>query len=275
MTDIVVIPMLPNTSKQVFWSEYLKRNHLDDFGFADAGIATWKRWCSRNNVLLMIARELPLPEKCGWPAGQIATLLDFPPTIQRWLLPPFLMDQYGPGTSIAMIDADTIINPRSPSIFKQQSSDLLLTKDRKEWTDWKNNSCSAFAPLFPDVELDKSLYFNAGVMVHRTPLLAISFINFVLENHDELLGKLNGKVGTDQTPLNFMLQRLQKTKNLSISWLDSRWNARVDIALKEATRDQAQWPELAPRVVAGNCISHFIQTKHLMVSTEKFFSESV
>jgi hypothetical protein len=183
------------------------------------------------------------------------------------------MGRHGPGTSIAMIDADTLINPRSPSIFKQQASDLILTKDRREWTNWKSNSCATFAPLFPDVDLDKTLYFNAGVMVHRTPLLATSFIDFVLENHDELLGRLNGMVGTDQTPLNFMLQGLRKAESLSISWLDARWNARVDIALKEATRDQSRWPELAPRVVAGNYISHFIQTKHLMASTERFLSE--
>jgi hypothetical protein len=248
---------------------------VKSFDFADVGIASWKRWCSQNNVRLEIASKLPLPEECCRSASQIEILLAFPPTIQRWLLPPFFLRQHGPGTSVAMIDADTLINPTSPSIFKQQSSDLILTRCQ-EWTAWNSRSCSAFTPLFPDMNLDPALYFNAGVMVHRTPLLATSFIDFVLDNHDKLLkllSILDEPIGTDQTPLNFLLQRLKKNTNLSISWLDSRWNAQMDILLNKVTHDQSKWADLAPRVATENFISHFIGTKPLMASTERFLRQ--
>ena len=287
MSDIIIIPLLPFKSREEIarsfgksrakeWEEQWDRK----LNFAEAGISSWKNWAIRNNILLEVAESLPAPEECGYSGEQIELLRTLPPPVQRWLLPLAAARKHGDGTRIAMVDADTIISPRAPSIFEQNKSDviltqtifeqckpdMILTRDRPEWNKWKANSLAAFAPMFPDIKFDKSLYFNAGVMVLNSLALPRTFLDFTLTRFTEFMSRIDGRVGTDQTPLNFILQRLMRDEGLSVSFLDPKWNARMDLMLTSVTPDRARWKKLARDIVLGNHISHFIKTKGLMPS---------
>jgi hypothetical protein len=273
MTNLVTMPLLPvstlnplsrffGTHRTASWNRHI----TGESTFTEAGIASWIEWSSKNGIQFEIAKRMPDPEDCGCSKSQIENLQQFPPTVQRWLLPLAAFHKYGRDSGVAMVDADTIVSPGAPSIFcDRHESDLNLTRDR-EWNDWKTTSCKAFAPLFPDVDFDQSLYFNAGVMVLNSPVLASEFIKFTLARSSEFLSVMDGTVGTDQTPLNFLFQRLKKSGTLSASFLGPKWNARVDLALAAREPNQDKWKSLARSVVSENFISHFIMTKELMPS---------
>lgn len=273
MPDIIIIALLPTTSRDPL-SRFIgshraaswKRNDSGESPFAEAGISSWIEWSSRNGTRLEIAREMPSPTECGCSRSQIETLQQFPPTIQRWLLPIAAFRRYGHGCNVALVDADTIVSPGAPSIFADRhEADVGLIVDH-ERNEWRSTSCEAFAPLFPDVDLDQSLYFNDGVTVLHNPVLAEEFIKFTLTQASKFLDVMDGSVGTDQTPLNFLFQRLRKSGRLTASFLDPRWNTRMDLALAAREPDRDKWGSLARSVVSENFISHFIMTKELMPS---------
>ena len=190
--------------------------------FTKASIASWKKWTSLNNVKFEVAEKLPSPDECGYSQEQIELLARFPPTVLRWLLPLAASRKHGDKLQIALIDADTLILPQAPSIFEQNQiqqslnkivPDVILTRDRPDWNKWRNNSYEAFTPLFPDVQFNRDLYFNAGVMILNNTVLPAAFLDFVLKHPTELMEKMTGTTGTDQTPLNFILQRLLRDNN--------------------------------------------------------------
>lgn len=273
MPDMIAIALLPNTSQDPL-SRFVgpcraaswNRNDSGESPFAEASISSWIEWTSRNGTLLEVAKEMPSPNECGYSRSQIENLRQFPPTVQRWLLPVSAFRKYGHDCHVALVDADTIASPDAPSIFiGQDGADVGLVIDR-EWNEWKAASCEAFAPLFPDVDLDQSLYFNDGVTVLHSPVLAEEFINFTLTHSSKFLKVMDGRVGTDQTPLNFLFQRLKKSERLSASFLDPRWNARMDLILAAKEPDRSRWFSMARSVASKNFISHFIMTKELMPS---------
>jgi hypothetical protein len=271
MTNIVLMPLLPTKSPTPYlgfgtyrvdaWSKHVR----GEIPFAEASISSWVCWSSINGIRFEVVRDMPNPEDCGCSRADIEKLLLFPPTIQRWLLPIAAFQKYGHDTSVALIDADTIVSPGAPSIFTEQhTASVNLTRNRA-WNKWRDASCKVFSPLFPDVDFDKSMYFNTGVIVLNSPVLASRFIKFALAKSSEFLSILNGKVGTDQTPINYLVQQLQRAGELSASFLDRRWNVVVNTAIVDSV--------MVRSMLTNNFISHFIGTKELMPAVWKIVEE--
>lgn len=278
MTNLVIIPLLPPTSSLPVNKFFDKKRALDweghwgkTFDFAAAGISAWENWCSKHDVELEVAESMPNDNECGLTQAQLKTLMEHPPTTQRWLLPIAARLKHGTDTQIAMVDADTLIMPASPSIFEQGKTDVLLTPAGSRWGRWHENSHTAFKGLFPDVNFDKKLYFGCGVIVLRNDRLPSAFLNLMTSRSSEFLKITNGKTGTDQTPINFVFQRLLRDEKLTFSFLDSRWNATIYEILDNQTHDQSLWPSLIPEIMANEIVSknhilHFLRTRHLMSS---------
>jgi hypothetical protein len=280
MTNLVIIPLLPHTSSLPMDKFFDKKRALDwtghwekTFDFADAGISSWERWCSRNNAELEVANSIPNPGECGLSQEQLKILMEHPPTTQRWLLPIEARLRHGNDTRIAMVDADTMIMPSSPSIFEQGEDDVLLTPAGSRWGRWHENSHATFKGLFPDINFDKKLYFGCGVIVLRNDLLPSSFLNLMTSQSSEFLEITNHKTGTDQTPINFTFQRLLRDEKMTFSFLDSRWNATVYEILDSKTHDQSAWTPLIPEIMAKNHILHFLRTRHLMSSAHQMIEQ--
>ena len=276
------MPLLPVSSQTPltrFFSPYRVstwgKHNNGELSFAESSVTSWVKWASTNKINFKVAHEIPSPSDCGYTESQIHSLRQFPPTIQRWLLPIAAFRKYGPKCSVALVDADTIISPNAPSIFDSQSkTNVNLTRtytrqitDQTSENEWTSASCKAFSLLFTDVKFDPSLYFNAGVMVLNNPMLATEFIEFALTRTSEFMSVMDGTVGTDQTPLNFLFQRMKKHGKQTSSFLDYRWNVRVDLPVdpKELTRT----------MVTENFISHFITTKELMPTLWKMIEKDL
>jgi hypothetical protein len=281
MPDVIIIPML------LFESKYLMpKFHGEQFysindwtrcwnretDFAKVGIASWQAWASRNNVILNIATELPSPDACGYTESQIEELKKFPPTISRWLLPLAARRKYGLDSYIAMIDADTLVSPDAPSIFKQAHEGVILAQDQSGWNQWKEGSLLAFGSMFPGFNFDKSKYFNAGVIVLENDKLPTAFLNFTLQYSKKFLSLIDGTVGTDQTVLNFILQALVSNNELTVAFLDSKWNAKIADLLLEVEKLSSQHSILSvvSELVQQNYISHFTVVKLLMPAVWQF-----
>lgn len=287
MPNIIIIPLLPFGSIDLIPRFYGKQRSSDwtkywnhETSFAEAGIASWQEWSSRHEVILEIATEIPSPIECGYTKSQIDELKKFPPTILRWLLPLASRKKHGSDSRIAMIDADTLVSPKSPSIFEQSHTDVLLTRDRPDLNQWRKDSLSAFEPIFPGFDFNKDMYFNAGVIVLENNKLPRAFLDFTLQHSEEFLSLINGNVGTDQTPLNFILQALVNNDELTVAFLDSRWNARIDLLLKAENPERRTWArrdsiaKIGNDLVQQNYISHFVSAKILMPAVWQFLKQT-
>jgi len=160
-------------------------------------IASWEKWCKKNNVELFIMQDLLCPieqMKLTW---------------QRYYLFDLLEDGGIEYNQICMVDADTIIHPNCPNFF--ELTENKLTAVINPVNEWVMRSIEVYQHyVFKDqdvVEFWK--YFNCGFQVvnkkHK------EFFNTVKEfysNNQQMLIELQNKVGlgSDQTPFNFLLR---------------------------------------------------------------------
>jgi hypothetical protein len=200
---VVAMPLIPG---QVRRGKF-KRS---DLHYAKYSRASWKWWCDKNGIEFIVFDQ---------PLGG-AEFADKPPTIQRWLIPDLLIREHGNGTRVALVDADTMIRWDTPD-FLDMSENFSAVRGRD--TPWISQSINAFQPLFPGVTLTPREYFNAGmVVVGQGELQKIrSFLAF-MSQHWPLVQKIirAGNFGTDQTALNFVLQR----ENARVDFLPVAFN---------------------------------------------------
>src|SRR5882724_8254671 len=78
-----------------------------DLGYSIYSRATWEWWCGQHSV-----EFVPLDQPLG---GEM--YMGLPPTIQRWLAPEILSQQFGGTAQVAMVDADTMIRWDTPDFF--------------------------------------------------------------------------------------------------------------------------------------------------------------
>jgi hypothetical protein len=171
-----------------------------DLSYSAYGRATWQWWCKRHSIEFEVLDE---------PAQGYE---NDPPTVQRWAHAATLLTEGGPGTEVALVDADTMIRWDTPNLFEvcDTKTGLGVVIDNS-FPYWNHRSIAAHRFLFPDVELPWWDYFNAGMVVLGTKHIDLlrTFLAFYVENR-EALKKLQASrdVGTDQTPLNYLVKKL-------------------------------------------------------------------
>jgi hypothetical protein len=171
-----------------------------DLSYSVYGRATWRWWCAQHAIEFKVLDQ---------PASVYA---DDPPTVQRWAHAERLLSEGGPGTEVAVVDADTMIRWDTPNIFEvcDTRTGLGVVTDNC-WPSWIHRSIIEHRVFFPDVELHWWQYFNAGLVVLGTKHIDFlrAFLAFYDENR-ERLQKLHASddFGTDQTPLNYMVRKL-------------------------------------------------------------------
>jgi hypothetical protein len=128
--------------------------------------------------------------------------------MQRWAVLDQLIAERGADAQCALIDADTMIRWDTPDIF-------ALAKGFSAVADqgaprWILRSAKAFQPLFPETSLPWWEYFNSGFIVlgaAQRPFIR-AFLDFSVKNWPRLDAAMtSGDLGTEQTPLNFMVKR--------------------------------------------------------------------
>lgn len=180
--------------------------------------ATWEWWCAKNKIELLIVDRT---------AGD-KLMPNAPATLLRWFAPAEIMSTRPRGTRVAMVDADTMIRWDTPDFFDHYDNGCLCA-GRALNPIWVNETIAAFQPLFPGVVLKASQYFNAGVVLagYSHCELFSRFGDFCVENFPRLKAIFHeSNVGTDQTPLNFMVRRDRKKVcylHLAFNFLSCFW----------------------------------------------------
>lgn len=169
-----------------------------DLSYAKYARATWAWWCDRHNADFVAIEAAPSdPAYAG-----------MTPTMQRWAVLDRLIEERGEDAQIALVDADTMIRWDTPDIFELARGFSAVADGSSPG--WISKSTKAFQHLYPGTLLHWWDYFNAGVIVLGAAQRP--FIRTFLDHSMTIWPTLetvitSGNVGTEQTPLNFMVRR--------------------------------------------------------------------
>jgi hypothetical protein len=190
MKNIVVIPAVTPKDK-----------NLDKFGgwnWMDISINAWKFWCKKNDC------ELVLYDK-----PSIEDTTNFRITVQRWFdIFDFLEKKKIEFDQVAMIDASSFPKWDCPNFFKLTNNKLTVNREMDN-LGWVYEGIQGYKHVYDNYELDISKYFCASFVIfnktHKS--LFAKFKQNYIDNHEEFL-RLQKTVrrGTDQTPLNYIVQ---------------------------------------------------------------------
>jgi hypothetical protein len=187
---VVAMPLIPG---QLLRSG-MQRYDLDHARFSRAA---WRWWCDRHGIEFLVL-DRPLG------SGDHSLM---PPTFQRWLAPELIIRERGEDTVVAVVDADTMVRWDTPDFLEDARG---FSAVRAIHASWIFRSIGAFQPLFPGVSLPWWQYFNAGLVVVGAAQLRIlgALLSLASSRWPELEAVMrSGDVGTDQTPLNFIVKR--------------------------------------------------------------------
>lgn len=175
-------------------------------------INSWKHFCNKYGHELIIMTE-PVVD------------MDYMGVIwQRYFLFDMLDHNKIKYDQVLLVDADTIVHPNTPDIFKLTDHKYCLVHDDGDF-DWIIRSIENYKEHLFNHEpiVNWYEYFNSGFQIvnksHR------EFFNtmrkFYEENSDQIKWcQQTYGVGTDQTPLNYLLRR----ENIETKTLPYRYN---------------------------------------------------
>lgn len=168
---------------------------------------TWKYWCNKNNVDLIILSE------------PITDVNYMKPTWQRWYIWNILDDNNLIYDKVLLVDVDTMIHWQSPNIFDEIDNEIGVCIDNDN-IGWVKKSIDGYAHFFNN-KLDWTEYFNCGVILltHSSKNFCNEIIKFWENNSTKLIElQTTLQKGTDQTPVNYI------AKNYNIKFLNKKWN---------------------------------------------------
>ena len=161
-------------------------------------IDSWKHWCDSNNAELLLLEE-PLVD-----------LNDMHIIWQRYFLFDLLDHNEIDYDQILLVDADTIIHPHCPDFFQETEHKYCLVHDDGSY-DWILRGMEHYEKrIFTGEWFPFWEYGNSGFQIvnakHR-PFFD-SMREFYFRHKDTIqFIQTNYGIGTDQTPLNFMLRK--------------------------------------------------------------------
>jgi lipopolysaccharide biosynthesis glycosyltransferase len=178
----------------------------------DFSIKSWKHFCQSNGHELFVL-DTPIVEQ-----SEMGIIW------QRYFLFDLLDHNQIKYNQILIVDADTVVHPNCPDIFSLTDNKYTLVRDDGDY-DWILRSMENYRKfIFKDEPMfDWWTYYNSGFQVvngtHRN--FFDTMRNFYISNREEIkwCQKTFG-VGTDQTPLNFLLRR----EKIEIKELSYKYN---------------------------------------------------
>ena len=159
-------------------------------------IDSWKKWCDKNNCELFVLNDLVVEKE------KMAICW------QRYYLFDILDANEIEYNQILMVDADTIVHPDCPNFF-EMTEDKYVGVHNEGSYDWILRSIENYSKhIFDNKMIDWWKYINGGFQIvnkkHRQFFQDI--ISFYFSNQNNLIKMQETfHTGTDQTPLNFLL----------------------------------------------------------------------
>lgn len=159
-------------------------------------IDSWKQWGNKNNAEVLIM-DTPVYD----PAYMTIPW-------QRYHLFYMLEENKVEYDQILMVDGDTIVHPDCPNFFEMSEGKYCGVLDLGCW-EWTARSIRLYQDMFPGFKLDRGSYFNGGFQIinKEHEWFFDEVLEFYRVNDQTLLEKQKNKLGTDQTPVNYLVQK--------------------------------------------------------------------
>ena len=161
-------------------------------------VQSWKAWCDKNDCELLVWEDLLFPVdymKITW---------------QRYYLFDFLEENDIEYNQILMVDADTIVHPDCPNFFDESEGKYCGVMNDGCY-EWVLRSIRGFGDdLFEGHRIRPHRYINGGFQIVNKEYRWFfdEMKKYYDENHDSIRATIDKvKAGTDQTILNFMLDK--------------------------------------------------------------------
>tara|TARA_R100000388_G_scaffold84484_1_gene63529 strand:- start:537 stop:1295 length:759 start_codon:yes stop_codon:yes gene_type:complete len=221
-------------------------------------IKSWSHWCKKNNAQLFVLDELLLPmEEMGicW---------------QRYYLFDILEANDIKYDQVLMVDSDTIVHPDCPNFFEHTEHKYCGVHDEGSY-DWILRSIENYSKhIFEGKQLEWWKYINGGFqIVNKRHKEFFNEMKSLYHNNKENFIQMQDtfKTGTDQTPVNFMLQ----IKNIETKLLPYEFNMtdmpRKEILNHDLTMTKIGW------VYHFNCIPNNKDNQATYFWMEKTYKE--
>jgi len=182
--------------------------------YSPYAIESWKRWCDKNNHILFVFNQSPIDTDYMMP------------TWQRWNVHQILEDCGIEYKRILLIDADTMVHPDCPNIWDKANGNYAGVIDNCT-LGWVYHSIVGYQKFFPNQILDYERYVNNGMIVLPEDVsvakkLCKEILDFYDDNREDLVWmEKNDYRGTDQTPVNYIVDKYEKT------FLSKRYNLNL------------------------------------------------
>jgi len=194
--------------KNIVFITNLNTNY-DTIDYQQYCLNTWKYWCDKNDVELIIL-DTPVTDSSFMKA-----------TWQRWYVLDILKNNDIEYDQVALVDIDTMIKWDAPNFFNETNHEFSVCIDNDN-VSWVIDSINGYKKYWLDVNVDWTEYFNCGFVVlnKRHEHICKSIINFWNSNSAELIDlQTTLRKGTDQTPVNYIAKA-----NTAINILNKKWN---------------------------------------------------
>ena len=195
----------------IFWVGVKNDQYAKKYGgweWMDISRKTWEYWCDKNDVVFF-PMEKPIDED----------LVKYRINWQKSIYCFDLLDEAGIDyDQIFLVDATCMAKWDMPNIFELTDHKFTAWRE-KDNLRWVYDSIKGYEDFF-SYKLDKHDYFSSGVIIfnktHKDMFL--EFKDLYLNNVDKFV-ELQDKIvrkGTEQTPLNYWVQKNRVELNLDL-----------------------------------------------------------
>jgi len=203
---------------------------------------SWKHWADKNDCEVLVWDKALY----DWDEMTIPW--------QRYHLFKILEHNNVDFDQVLMVDSDTIVHPDTPNFFEMTERKYVGVLDLGCW-EWTGRSLRLYKDLFDNYKVDRGLYFNGGFQivneVHREFFDEV--LEFYFDNQDILREKQKTGLGTDQTPINYLVQ----TKEIDLKILPSTYNLHHMVSKNLLNFGQSWWGDSLQNLYEQAWVYHF------------------
>tara|TARA_B100001094_G_C18030905_1_gene720069 strand:+ start:171 stop:941 length:771 start_codon:yes stop_codon:yes gene_type:complete len=224
-------------------------------------IKSWQKWAEKHNAEVVVWDE------------QLYTWDEMTIPWQRYHLFKILEHNNIAYDQVLMVDSDTVIHPDTPNFFEFTERKYVGVLDLGCW-EWTGRSLRHYKELFNGFKVDRGLYFNGGFQIvnetHKEFFNEV--LDFYSKNQDILREKQKSGLGTDQTPINYLVQ----TKNIDLKIFPSTYNLHHMVSKNLLNFGQSWWGDSLENLYDQAWVYHFnaMPANNLKRDTDYFIKRS-
>ena len=224
-------------------------------------IKSWQKWAEKHNAEVVVWDE------------QLYTWDEMTIPWQRYHLFKILEHNNIAYDQVLMVDSDTIVHPDCPNFFEFTERKYVGVLDLGCW-EWTGRSLRHYKELFNGFKVDRGLYFNGGFQIvnetHKEFFDEV--LDFYSKNQDILREKQKSGLGTDQTPINYLVQ----TKNIDLKIFPSTYNLHHMVSKNLLNFGQSWWGDSLENLYDQAWVYHFnaMPANNLKRDTDYFIKRS-